>query len=428
MLVGMGLATWFAQRNGIDPPPPSAAQERAGGTFPDFTGSPAIAALLGYADPSIGVVGENAALNLSSVFRAVSIVAGSIGGLPLRTMRGTEAAKAARVPSFLDNPGGDLYTPVEWAELTMVHLLLHGNAYLHHIKDGTGRLRALHPIHPSHVGTEWDSTRPGGKRFEVTLLTGEHHSEVRTETFDSRTMTQIMGPSLDGLVGLSALTCGRLSLGTALAGERAANRQMRNGSMIAGLVSPADAEADLDEDEAKVVKDAVNRTMVGPEHAGDIAVMSRALKFQQWQMTAADAQFIESRVFSVDEVGRWFGVPPHLLGLTEKSSSWGQGIAEQNRGLARYTLSSWTGKIQQRMTRLLPAAQYAEFDYTAFVRPSPEDETRLLIDQMNSGLLTQNEARAIINRPPLPGGDTPRVPAGALDPNAAKPPAKEGAP
>lgn len=416
----MGLASWFAQRNGIVPAPPTVpefAQEVRSGEFLDFTGNPTIAALLGYTDATAGTVGENAAMNLSAVFRAVSIVAGAVGSLPLRTLEGTEAGQARRVPSFLDNPGGDLYTPVEWAELTMVHLLLHGNAYLHHIRDGAGRLVAVHPVHPASVGTEWDDTRPGGKRFEVTLLTGPHHADVRTETFDSRTMTQVMGPSLDGLVGMSALTCGRLSLSTGLAGERAANRTFRNGAMIAGLVTPADSETDLDEDEAKAVKSAVNSTMVGPEHAGDIAVMSKALKFQPWQQTGADAQFLESRVFSVDEVGRWFGVPPHLLGLTEKSSSWGQGIAEQNRGLARYTLSGWTGRIQARVSRLLPAARYAEFDYTAFVRPSPEDETRLLIDQMNAGLLTQNEARAVINRPPVPGGDTPRIPAGALDPN-----------
>jgi HK97 family phage portal protein len=150
--------------------------------------------------------------------------------------------------------------------------------------------------------------------------------------------------------------------------------------------------------------------------------MNKRLKFQAWQLSAADAQFLESRTFQIDEVGRWFGLPPHLLGLTEKSTSWGQGIAEQNRGLARYTLKAWTGRIEGRLTLLLASpARTAEFDYAAFIAPSPEDEIKLLIEQVNSGLLTLNEARKIRNMPALAGGDIPRFPAGSVppvDPNA----------
>jgi HK97 family phage portal protein len=416
----MGLASWFAERNGLNLVAPvnplgvplDETEERSGSWS---ISDPTIAALLGYTDGGLGPVGETAAMNLSAVFRAVSLVAGAVGSLPLRTLQGSESGRATRTPSFLDNPGGDRFTPVEWAEVTMGHLLLHGNAYLQHIYDGNRRLVALYPVHPAGISAEWDDTRPGGKVFKASGVGAD--GQPFTQTFDSRTMTQVMGPSLDGLVGISALHAGRLSLGTALAGERSANRQFKNGAMIAGLVTPADQEQDLDEDEALAVKSVINKTMTGPEHAGDIAVLSRALKFQPWAQASRDAQFLESRVFSVDEVGRWFGVPPHLLGLTEKSSSWGQGIAEQNRGLARYTLSGWTGRIEQRVSRLLPAGRYAEFDYSAFVRPAPEDEARLLIEQVNAGLLTLNEARAVMNRGPLPGGDVPRTPAGAAPPD-----------
>jgi HK97 family phage portal protein len=420
-LINVGMASWFAERTGIAPSPlvnPLGVplDETADRSW--SISDPTIAALLGYTDGGLGPVGETAALNLSAVFRAVSLVAGAVGSLPLRTLQGSEGGRAVRVASFLDNPGGDRFTPVEWAEVIMGHLLLHGNAYLQHIRNGAGQMVALYPVHPAGISTEWDDTRPGGKVHKASGVNSR--GEPFTESFDTRTMTQVMGPSLDGLVGISCLHAGRLSLGTALAGERSANRQFRNGAMIAGLVTPADQEQDLDEDEAKAVKAAVNKTMTGPEHAGDIAVMSKALKFQPWAQASRDAQFLESRVFSVDEVGRWFGVPPHLLGLTEKSSSWGQGIAEQNRGLARYTLSGWTGRIEQRVSRLVPVGRYAEFDYSAFVRPAPEDEARLLIEQVNAGLLTLNEARAVMNRAPLPGGDLPRVPAGAAPPGGGQ--------
>lgn len=376
-------------------------------------GDPAVAALFGYTPLGGPTVSESTAMTLSAVFRAVSLVSGAIASLPLRTLEVAQDGTKQRVASFLDNPGGERFTPFEFKQLVAVHLLLHGNAYLQHINNGAGAVIALHPIHPANVTAEWDSDRPGGKVFKVQAVVD---GQTKTLEFDATDMTQIMGVSLDGLTGCSAITLARLSLGTGLSGDKAAERMFRNGALISGLVTPS--EEDLEEDEAKTIKESINRKMLGTENAGDIAVINRRLTFQPWTLSAVDAQFLESRTFSIDEIGRWFGLPPHLLGLTEKSTSWGQGIHEQNRGLARYTLTPWTSTIDERLTRLLSQNREAEFDFSAFVKPSPEDEINLLIAEVNSGLLTLNEARKIRNMPPLENGDTPRTPAGSNPPKS----------
>lgn len=377
---------------------------------------PTTAFLLGYATPGSPPVGEYKAMTLSAVYRAASIVAGSIGGLPMRTMTYSSKGQTTVSSSFIDTPGeatvasGVRMTPFEWKELCVLHLLLHGNVYLQHIRNGAGAIVALNPIHPLQVSVEWDESRYGGKVFKVTQDNG-HVLEL-----DAHDITHIPGMSFDGLQGMSVISLARLSLGTALSGDKAANRQFTNGAMISGLVTP-DGDQKLTPDDAKIIKDHINRTMTGAENAGDIPVINRQLRFTPWTLSAQDAQFLESRTFQIDEIGRWFGVPPHLLGLTEKSTSWGQGIAEQNRGLSRYTLSNITNRVQERLTTLLPPGRWVEFDYTMFVKPSPEDEINLLIDQVNSGLLTLNEARAIRNLPPLPFGDLSRLPAGSLPPD-----------
>jgi HK97 family phage portal protein len=375
---------------------------------------PTLAVMLGYtpADGSI-LVSPSTALTLSAVYRAVSLVSGSIASLTLQTIEQDPAGPAQPVPSFLDNPGGEMYTPFEWAELGMVSLVLKGEIFLQHIYNGAGAIAWLNPVLPEQVSVFWDAKRPGGKRFEVTIPAADGRP-ADVLTLDPSSMTQIMGLTIDGRRGISAIGAARLSLGTALAGDKAANRQFSNGAMIAGLVTP-DGDEDLEEGEAREVKETINRKMLGPENAGDIPVINRRLKFQAWQMSATDAQFIESRTFSVDEVGRWFGVPPHLLGLTEKSTSWGQGIAEQNRGLARYTLRPWTSRIEQRLTRLVAnPRRVARFDYTEFVEPSPEDKANLILSQVNGGLITPNEGRARMNLPNVPEGDALRLPPGSL--------------
>jgi HK97 family phage portal protein len=172
--------------------------------------------------------------------------------------------------------------------------------------------------------------------------------------------------------------------------------------MVSGIVTP---EEDLTAEEATTIKNDLRQRIQGTNNAGDIAVINRKLRFDKWSMSAEDAQFLQSREFQVEEVARWFGLQPMHLGQTDKQTSWGTGVQEQNRGLARYVLEPWTTRIQERLSRLLTGNKKAEFDYTAFVQPDPETEIELLIKQVEAKLLTVNEARKIRNLPPLPGGD-----------------------
>lgn len=372
---------------------------------------PFLATMLGYNTGNVSGqnVNETTSLALSAVWRSVSLISGSIASLPMRTLVTDKDGRTERAASFLDNPAGpDRQTPYEWVELCLFHLLLHGHAFAAHVYNGGGALSGLQLIHPQAVTVERDDSVPGGKLFKVRLDGGE------SREFDSTQMTDIPAMSTDGLRGLSPISVARNSLGTGIAADRSAARMFGNGALISGLVTPT--EDDLTEDEAKIIKASITSKMLGEENAGDIAVINRKLSFQPWSLSAEDAQFIQSRSFQIDEVGRWFGVPPHLIGLTEKATSWGTGIAEQNRGLARYTLTPWTARIEQRLSRLIPAGKKCEFDYTSFIKPAPEDEIRLLIEQVNSGLLTLNEAREIRNLPPVPTGELIRTPPGAIPP------------
>ena len=349
------------------------------------------------------------AMSVSAVFRAVSLISGTLGALPLRTLQDRPDGTRDRVRSVIDDPGLGMHTRFEWVELVAVCLLLHGNAYCQHVYNRNGALIGLNLLQPTAVSVGRDEDRPGGRVYTVTLDDGETIDDL-----DATRLTHIPALSLDGLRGVSPIALARLGISAALAGERAAAHVFTSGATVAGLVTPEDE--DLDPDEAKAVKETVNAAMTGPENAGTIAVINRRLKFQPWMLSAADAQFLESRTFQIEEIGRWFGVPPHLLGLTEKSTSWGQGIQEQNRGLARYTLAPWSTRIEQRLSPLVfGSSRKVEFDYAGLLAPSPEDEIRLLLEQLNGGAITPNEMRRIRNMPPLPGveNDRLRLPAGA---------------
>lgn len=340
-------------------------------------------------------VTERSSLGLTAVFRAVSLIAGTIAGLPLKSYREKDGVKEP-VDSFLDNPNGpDGLTPFEWVELVLVHLLLHGNAFLAHVYNGAGAIVGLEPIHPSSVSIE-AVDRPWRKEFTVSMADGT------SQVFTPLDLTHIPAMGTDGLRGLSPITACRQAIGAGLAADEAAARMFSSGMLIGGLVS---SDENLTREQADELKAGLKAKLAGSQNAGDIAVVNASLKFSPWTMSAEDAQFIESRAYQIEEVARIYGVPPHLLQQTDKQTSWGTGVSEQNRGLARFTLMGWTSRIEQRLSRLLSKPTSCEFEYAGLLQGSPQEEIQLLLDQVAGGLLTLDEARRIRNLAPLPAAD-----------------------
>lgn len=388
-------------------------QERA--TF--SVADPALAEFLGFGTNLTGaVVSEQSSLGVAAVWRAVSVLSGAIANLPLRTYRDTDDGRQM-VGSFLDDPGGfESMTPFEWVETVMVHLLLHGNAFLVHVYGGAGQLMGLQPVHPSAVAMDVDADVPGGKLFRVTMQDGS----LRMFTAVDLTHIPALTTCPNGR-GLSPIAVARNSLGTTISGDNSAARLFANGLLISGLVTP---EEDMTEEEAKVIKEGLRAKMLGQDNAGDVAVINRKLKFEKWSMTPEDSQFIESRRFQIEETSRIFGVPPHLLMDMERQSSWGTGLIEQNQAWARYTLQGWTKRIEQRLSRLLPKPRFCEFDYKGLLRPTPGEEINLLLAEVNGGLITVNEARAVLNLPAI-SEDALRLPPGQMPKEGVEPVAAE---
>lgn len=368
---------------------------------------PALADWLGVGSRSYaGVsVGEWSALGVPAVWRSVSLIAGTVASLPLKTYRDLPDGSRERVKSFLDNPAGvEAQTPYEWTETVMTHLLIHGNAFLLHQYGGAGQLMGLTPVHPSAVAVAYDASVPGGKIYRVSLADGSSRDYTGVD------LTHVPGLSVDPHGrGLSPLEIARNSFGTTIASEQSAARLFGNGMLLSGIVTPED---DLTEEEAKTIKESLQRKMLGSENAGDVAVINRRLKFEKWSMSNEDAQWIESREFQITEVARLFGVPVQLL-MADGASSWGSGIAELVAAWVRFSLSGWTARLEQRLSRLLPTPRFVRFDYHNLLRPTPADEIRLVIEEVNNGLLTTNEGRALLELPPVPDGDTLRLPPGS---------------
>lgn len=356
---------------------------------------PALAGYLGYAADEAGTsVNERTALASTAVYRCVSIIASTVAGLPLKSYRDVDGVRTP-AKTVWDDPGAGVFTRYEFVHVCMVHLALHGNAFLLHVYNAGGALVGFFPVHPSAVSVKFDRDEQT-RLFSVTL-------DGETRVYDETEMTQVMLFSLDGLTGASPIRLAREAIGTSLAGDRAAAAMFRSGLMIGGIVT---SEETLTEEDAKIVKAGLDARMTGVANAGQLAFVNRSLKISPWTMNAEDAQFIESRTHQVTEIARIFGVPKVLL-AEDGASTWGSGIAELLSAFAKFTLRGYTTPFEQRATFLTRGQSFAEFEYAALLQGTPEDEINLLNAEIASGLVTVDEARAIRNLPPLVSGPEP---------------------
>lgn len=362
---------------------------------------PDVAGFLGIGTSSVSgeTITEHTTLSSSAWFRGVSVLANTIASLPLKTYRTSDDMERSQVDSLFDDPCPGFFTPFQWVQILMVHLVLHGNAYLLILRNAAGGMVGLFPIHPTLVTPQWvcdEDNRIVGKRF-MTSVSGQTLYYAQDE------MIQIMGMGTDGLRGYSLLRLARNAIGVTLAGDHAAGRMFSNGMLIGGLVS---TEETMDEEDGKLVMAGLRQKLTGSQNAGDIALVNASLKFTPWTMSAEDGQFIESRQFQVEDASRWLGVPKVLL-AEDGASSWGTGIGQLLAFMQKTTFVPWTTLMEQVLSQLLPKPRHVEFLYAGLLKGTPLEETQLLAEQLSAGIISQDEARAILNLPPLDKGPEP---------------------
>lgn len=369
------------------------------------------------------------AMGLPALFRCVGLLATVVAGCPLRAYKLEGRKDVTGNVGVIDptNPA-TTYTPFELWELVVAHLALWGNAYVNKVRNGGGQIIDLKPINPACVKVKLDPTTKQ-KVFEIRIPDERGNvSEKPNQVLTTFEVMHIPGLGYDGLQGLSPISMAAQTFGTALAADKLAARFYGNGTHLSGIISvkaPLADQAQADEIRARWIS-----RSGGLSNSSEVAVLDAETSFQPLTIPPDDLQFLQSRQWQEGEIALMYGIPPHLVGDTQKSTSWGTGIEQQNIGFVSYTISGWTNRIEQRVTReVVPTrGQYAEFDLDRLMRGSASERFIAYANAIQWGWLTRNEARIKENMEPIDGLDEPLTPlnmkAGntqteAVDPNAA---------
>lgn len=345
------------------------------------------------------------ALGLSAVWACVNLLAGTIASLPLmvyRTGQNGERTVFRDHPLYRvlhDSPNAD-QTALDFWEFICASVELHGNAYAEIIPGG---LISLLPVMPDLVTV---------KRNSVGALTYEWTWEGTVHRVPQERMFHVRGFGGGALGGVSTLSACRVTFNSASAVEVAAANTFRNGIRPSGILS---TDKPLSPEQRSLAEGLLQQKFSGAVNSGRPMLLDNGVKWEQLTINPEDAQMLESRRFSVEEICRIFGVPPHMIGHTENSTSWGTGLEQQTLGFQKFTLRRRLKRIEQAIEKQLlsPADRVAgvtiEFNLEGLLRADSKARSEFYQQMTNIGAMTINEVRGLENMPPVPGGDVPRM-------------------
>jgi len=391
------LPAWFGGRSDG----PRAATQSGGGGVTITTA----AQLSEYLSSGAGMSASGAAvtpetaMRVAAVFGCVRIISGAVATMPLALKRRVDArtrqdASDHSLWRVLRKRPNRWMTPSGFRRMMTAHVLLRGNAYALIVRSGN-RVVELIPLHPDRVRVVQADDL--GLVYTYTRKDGVQATLQQSEVF------HLIGLTLDGVNGVSVIQHARESIGLALTAEKHGNTTFANGTVLGAVLKHPKT---IGKEAQEALQASLDRYR-GAENAGKTLILEEGMDWTPLGMTAEDAQYIETRKFTRSDIAMFFGVPPHMIGDTEKSTSWGTGIEQQSLGFVAYTLQDWLTAWEETIGRDLISEDdiYAKFNPAGLLRGDINSRYAAYSTARQWGWLSINDIRELEDLNPIENGD-----------------------
>lgn len=383
-------------------------------------------------------VNAETAAKIVACYACGRLISGAIASLPIGVF---EDGAPVRTPlphhhlrQLLNNSPTARYSAASFWEYITVSMLFRGDAFALLRRNGNGTVAEIIPLPSQFVQIALMSEGDGADRssYYVYYVTDGGQNVFAVHQDDMLHFPNFGANALgsaQNLRSLSVVSAAAQSMGIALAAEEFSGRFYSSGATPRYVLS---SEKKLADEAVIKLRESWDRTYgTTPTNSRKPLILTEGLTATALSLSAADAQLLESRKFQITDIARAFGVPPHMIGDVEKTTSFGTGVAEQGIVFLTYTLQSHLTRFEQEINRKCfssrtPKRQYAEFNVAGYLRSDPKaqnDAFRQAIGGSNGpGWMSINDVRQLLNMQPFEGGryDEPYDPKNtAPDPQAA---------
>lgn len=350
-------------------------------------------------------VNHRNALKLSAVWACTKVISEDVAKLPLPTYRRLERGKERARDHALYRVLHDEFNPQMSAfngrRTLQAHVLNWGNAFAEIERNNSGDVIALWPLLPDRTRAE----RVNGEKIIVTKVNNE---EV---ALDADNVLHIPGLGFDGLRGYSVIGHAKQAIGAALAAEEFGASFFGGGAIPGGIIKRSDA---LSEEAQSRVRRSWNKVHQGLSGAQRVAILDEGMDYEKIGIPPEDSQFLQTRQHGVEDIVRYYRVPPHkvqhLLHAGVRAN-----VESENISYVTDTLQSWLVGWEQEINRTLfdddeRDTFFAEHVIEGLLRGDSQSRGNFYQQAINNGWMTPNEVREAENRNPMEGGDRLFVP------------------
>ncbi|MCG8004684.1 MAG: phage portal protein [Candidatus Thiodiazotropha lotti] len=347
------------------------------------------------------IVGPDAALQVSSVWAAVTLLVENIASLPLYVYQQVGDSQRAKLTDeliykVLHESPNSRHTPQEFWEYMLLNFFLRGNAYARIQRNGRGDVVALWPL--------------SADQMDVVLMPDQsliyqYRLEHEVFLFAEQDIFHIRGKG-NGIIGLSPIDYMRASINLAIKAQNHTVQTYSKNARRPGILMSNEV---LTEEQRAALK--INFGEIVAGGSKELFVLEAGFKFEPLGMSPSDIQLLETRRFSVEDIARWFGVPSVLINDTVDTTTWGTGVKEIIDGFFKLKIRAQLERIEQAIKKQVMTPEQrskgymAEFDFDALLRASLAERMEIYAKGVQNGLKTRNECRLKENDPAHEHGD-----------------------
>jgi len=343
-------------------------------------------------------IGADGALQLDAVWACIERRATTIASLPFFAYESKDGqktlARTSRLYSLLHESPNSRMTPFEFWRAMMLNHDLRGNAYAR-VDRIAGEAAALWPM-PA------DQVRPfvladGSMAYEYSVDGG-----IAVLGESSVLHLKNLG---NGTVGLAKLEFMRSTTDELAKAQGEATKVFGNSGKPTGILM---IDSALTPTQREGLRANYGELTTGSTQR--LAVLEANMKYQQLSLSPQDQQLLETRKFGIEQLCRWFDVPPVLVHHSNVTT-WGSGVEQIIDGFHKFTIRPMLVNIEQAVRkRVMTPKQRAnmsiEFNLDALLRGNAKDRAELHAKNVQNGITTRAEVRQLEGWPYIEGTDT----------------------
>lgn len=349
------------------------------------------------------------AMRVAAAFACVRVIAGGISTLPIHSYRSDGDIKA-RMPrddlwyKLNEQPSPQFTAASHWEGVSMAQLL-RGDSFTWIRRAMNGSIKELMPL-PWHCVSP-ERQRDGSVRYYVRV------PEIGINTWlEPAEVLHFPGFGFDGLKSMSVIQyAAKNATGNALAMDEYSGKFFANGAHPSIVLN---APQRMNAEQVERLQSSFAKKYSGSDNFHRLPlVLTEGITAKELSLSAEDSQLLEARKFQVIDIARAFGVPPHMIGETSASTSWGSGIESMSRGFVTYTLQPHLVRIEQELNRKLfprDSGKFLQFDRDALIEGDSKAQAEYNRAALGGpgtgqGWMTVNEVRRAKGLAPVEGGD-----------------------